>query len=124
MVQDFRNDVGPVLHLEIHERWLSVLDFVQRWQFVRVRFDVRELPVVPDRPHIKRLFVFRRAERDRLVGAVLNGFDRGTRFRQFALEVAHLSGRDVLRLAPRCRGIGRDVDLQVWLAVFHFGQKE
>ena len=68
-VEHLRHDVGAAaLHLEVHDRRLAVLQLVESGQFRRVGLQVRELAVVPDRPHEERLLVLRQCRR-RTAGA-------------------------------------------------------
>ena len=57
LVQNLGHDVRALLHVEIHEGRLAVLHFIQRRELARVRLDIGELAVVPDRAHEKWLFV-------------------------------------------------------------------
>src|SRR5688572_621368 len=61
-LENLRDDVGAVLHLEVHDGWLSILQFVEGRQFAGVGLDVRELPVMPDGTHQERFLVLRRTE--------------------------------------------------------------
>src|SRR5262245_21882237 len=58
VVEDLWNDIGSTaLHLEIQELRLAVFRLVERRKLGGVRLQVRELAVMPHRPHEERLFI-------------------------------------------------------------------
>ena len=61
LVEHLRHDVRALVHLEVQQGRLAVLDLVERRQLGRVGLDVGELAVVPDRADEERLLVLRRA---------------------------------------------------------------
>src|SRR5205814_4309910 len=113
-LEHLRHDVRAALHLEIDERWLTILHLVQGRKLLGVRLDIGELPVVPDGTDQERLLVLGRAERELQRGRILasearHGFlvfmphalDRGARVVEVILERDQVSGRYVLRPVPR-----------------------